>query len=97
MINLLTEIKSTSEGHIEQNQTKDLRMKSMVSTLDSNNDSIISIKDRLMVLEESLYSLRNISCIHDNLKGLDVCVQQILNKINLNQASISDLSKYYEW
>ena len=94
MINLFTEIKSTSEDHIEQTKTKDLKMKSMVSTLDSNNDSIISIKDRLMVLEEKLYLLKNISYIHDNLKGLDACVQQILNKINLNQASISDLSKY---
>ena len=48
-----------------------------------------------MAVEEDLHSLRNVSFVYENLKALDVSVQQILKKINLNQESISDLSKYF--
>ena len=54
---------------------------------------IVSMQNRLIGLEESSRSVNKFEGLNENLQSLDTYIQQILNKINLNQASIIDLSK----
>ena len=56
---------------------------------------IVSIQNRLIGLEESSRSVNKFEGLNENLQSLDTYIQQILNKINLNQASIIDLSKLH--
>ena len=69
-------------------------MESIKSTINGNQGLIINLEDRLVTLEGNVLMGNNVTSIEDSLKLLDSCVHQILNKINLNQASISDLSMY---
>ncbi len=54
---------------------------------------IVSIQNRLTGLEESSRSTNKFEGLSEHLQRLDTYIQQILNKINLNQVSITDLSK----
>ena len=97
MYNIYTffaEFKSIYSHKEKESDAYKITLDSIVSTMDSNKDLLINLKGRLNALEDDLHLANNITFIQDNLKVLDKSVQQILKKINLNQASISDLSKY---
>ena len=89
-----TEFKSIYKENEKESDADKIKLESLVSTIDSNKDLLINLKGRLNALEDELHLANSITFIQDNLKVLDKSVQQILKKINLNQASISDLSKY---
>ena len=89
-----SEFKSINSHKEKESDAENTKLESIVSTMDSNKDLLINLKERLKALEDELHLANSITFIQDNLKVLDKSVHQILNKINLNQASISDLSKY---
>ena len=69
----------------------------ILSNQDNNNLLLSNLKDRLGRVEKELQLVNGIDCIQNSLKALDDYIQQVLVKINLNQDSISDLSKYLQF
>ena len=90
-----TEFKSIYSPKEKESDGEKITIESIVSAMDSNKDLLISLKEKLNALEEEMYLANsNNTLIQDDFKVLNKSVQQILNKINLTQASMSSLSMY---
>ena len=78
----------------EDKKEREEKMGVILTTQKSINTLLPNLKDRLGRVEKELQLVNNVAHIQDSLKSLDSYLQQVLVKINLNQSSISDLSKY---
>ena len=94
MVILILEQKLSCQEFEEDKKKREEKMGAISATQKSINTLLSNLKDRLGRVEKELQSVNSVAHIHASLKSLDSYLQQVLVKINLNQASISDLSKY---
>ena len=91
---LILEQKLSCQEFEEDKKKSEEKMGVISATQKSINTLLSNLKDRLGRVEKELQSVNSVAHINASLKSLDSYLQQVLVKINLNQASISDLSKY---
>ena len=94
MVILILEKKLSCHEFEEDRKKREEKMGVISATQKSINTLLSNLKDRLGRVEKELQLLNGVANIQESLKSLDSYLQQVLVKINLNQASILDLSKY---
>ena len=94
MVILISEQKLSCHEFEEDKKKREEKMGVILTTQKSINTLLSNLKDRLGRVEKELQLVNSVAHIQESLKSLDSYLQQVLVKINLNQASISDLSKY---
>ena len=95
IMNILTSEQKLNRHEFKEDKIKrEKKIGDILAAQNGNNSLLSNLKDRLSRVENDLQVVNSVSCIQDSLNTLDSYLQQVLVKINLNQASILDLSKY---